>query len=130
MGIFRLIIAFTISLLSCLTIEAVTVPYIPQVTNYTVNQYEAGNQNWAAAQANDGKMYFGNNRGLLQFDGVRWNLYKLPNNLAVRSVFIDDDGRIYVGSFEEFGYFEQDNKNQLIYHSLKEQVTGYKFFNE
>lgn len=130
MGIFRLIIAFTISLLSCLTIEAVTVPYIPQVTNYTVNQYEAGNQNWAAAQANDGKMYFGNNRGLLQFDGVRWNLYKLPNNLAVRSVFIDDDGRIYVGSFEEFGYFEQDNKNQLIYHSLKEQVTGYKFFND
>lgn len=43
---------------------------------------------------------------------------KLPNNLGVRALYISKDGRIYVGSFEEFGYFEMDDENDLIYHSL------------
>lgn len=111
-------------------LEAVSVPYIPQVINYSVNDYKAGNQNWGVAQAANGTMYFGNNRGLLQFDGIRWTLYKLPNNILVRSVHIATDGRIYVGSFEEFGYFETDERNQLIYHSLKEQLSDYHFQND
>lgn len=106
------------------------VSYIPQVTNYSVNDYKAGNQNWAVAQDKQGIIYFGNNRGLLQFDGIRWTLYKLPNNIAVRSVYAADSGRIYVGSFEEFGYFDRDKYNQLVYHSLKQKVSGYKFFND
>lgn len=129
MRIFRLLILGVMALLPCVA-EAVHVPYIPQVINYSVNDYNAGNQNWAVSQGVDGKMYFGNNRGLLQFDGIRWNLYKLPNNIAVRSVYVAPDGRIYVGSFEEFGYFDTDDKNQLIYHSLKDRVTDYKFFND
>lgn len=63
-------------------------------------------------------MYIGNNRGLLVFDGIHWDLVKLPNNLGVRALYISKDGRIYVGSFEEFGYFEMDDENDLIYHSL------------
>lgn len=109
---------------------ATFVPYIPQVINYSVGNYKAGNQNWAVAQASNGFMYFGNNRGLLQFDGIRWSLYKLPNSIVVRSVYIAQDGRIYVGSFEEFGYFEKDERNQLVYHSLKELVKGYQFRND
>lgn len=104
--------------------------YIPQVTNYSVNDYKAGNQNWAVAQDKQGIIYFGNSRGLLQFDGIRWTLYKLPNNTAVRSVYVADSGRIYVGSFEEFGFFDRNQYNQLVYHSLKQKVSGYKFFND
>ena len=63
-------------------------------------------------------MYIGNNRGLLAFDGIHWDLVKLPNNLGVRALYISKEGRIYVGSFEEFGYFEVDDENDLIYHSL------------
>lgn len=112
-----MLICCVIALLFCITGNA-KVPYIPKITNYSVSDYKAGNQNWAVAQGPGGKMYIGNNRGLLVFDGIHWDLVKLPNNLGVRALYISKDGRIYVGSFEEFGYFEVDDENDLIYHSL------------
>lgn len=77
--------------------------YIPKIINYSVSDYKAGNQNWAVSQGPGGKMYIGNNRGLLVFDGIHWDLVKLPNNLGVRALYISKDGRIYVGSFESSG---------------------------
>lgn len=112
---------------------ALEIPFIPPVYNYTTSHYKAGNQNWSIAQDQEGVIYFGNNNGLLSFDGVNWNLHKLPNNLAVKSIFIDFNhypNRIYVGSFEEFGYFERDRYNRLIYHSLRNQVGNYQFHND
>lgn len=94
------------------------VSYIPKIINYSVSDYKAGNQNWAIAQGADGKMYVGNNRGLLIFDGIRWTLVKLPNNLGVRTLYVAGNGRVYIGSFEEFGYFELDGRNEFVYHSL------------
>jgi hypothetical protein len=112
------------------TSNAVSIPYTPQVINYSVADYKAGNQNWSVVQHANGRMYFGNNRGLLEYDGVRWKLFILPNNAAVRSLYIAKDNRIYVGSFEEFGYFEADADNRLLYYSLKDKVEDYAFFND
>lgn len=112
---------------------ALDIPFIPPVYNYTTSNYKAGNQNWAIAQGRNGAIYFGNNNGLLSFDGVNWRLHKLPGSLSVKSIFVDPDSpseRIYVGSFEEFGYFERNHTNQLVYHSLKSLVKGYEFHND
>lgn len=106
------------------------VSYIPKIINYSVSDYKAGNQNWAVAQGSDGKMYIGNNRGLLIFDGIHWTLRKLPNNASVRSLYIAENGRIYVGSFEEFGYFEEDSRNELVYHSLSDSVSSAHYNND
>lgn len=113
--------------------RAQDIPFIPPVYNYTTGNYKAGNQNWAIAQGSNGVIYFGNNNGMLSFEGVNWKLHSLPNNLSVKSIYIDSDSareRIYVGSFEEFGYFESDEKNQLIYHSVKSLLKDYTFHNE
>src|SRR5690554_3414657 len=110
-----------------------SIPFIPPVYNYTTNNYKAGNQNWAIAQDKNGIIYFGNNNGLLSFDGTNWELHLLPNNLSVKSIYIDSAGpkeRIYVGSFEEFGYFERSETSQLIYHSIKDKVVDYNFHND
>jgi hypothetical protein len=112
------------------TSKAVSIPYTPQVINYSVADYKAGNQNWSVSQHANGRMYFGNNRGLLEYDGVRWKLFILPDNGAVRSLYVAKDNRIYVGSFEEFGYFEAGADNSLVYYSLKDKVTDYAFFND
>lgn len=106
------------------------VSYIPPVRNYSVSKYKAGNQNWSIAQGEDGRMFFGNNKGLLVYDGARWQLHELPDKNAARSVYVDTDGRIYTGSFEEFGYFEVDNKGLFTYTSLSDLVTGYTFNND
>lgn len=47
-------------------------PFIPPVYNYTTSNYKAGNQNWSIRQSKNGVIYFGNNNGLLSFDGVNW----------------------------------------------------------
>ena len=106
------------------------VPFSPIVRNYSVLDYNAGNENWAVAQDECGVMYFGNNSGLLRYDGSRWKLFPLPTSGIVRAVYVASDRRIYVGSFEEFGYFEQNDLNLLEYHSLKEQVKGFDFHND
>jgi len=80
--------------------------------------YHAGQQNWMIDQGVDGHMYFANNDGVLEFDGLNWNLYSLPKGIIARSLLVLDDGRIYVGGFNEFGYFVADSTGQLVYHSL------------
>ncbi len=50
---------------------------LPPVTNFDVNDYDAGNQNWSIERA-EGYIYVANNDGLLEFDGTNWRLYKLP----------------------------------------------------
>ena len=95
--------------------------FIPATTNYTVDSYNAGHQNWSCTQGPNGVMYFGNNNGLLTFDGFFWNLYSVPGNFAVRSVFVDGD-RIYIGSFEEFGYFRKNDRGELDYVSLSDSI--------
>lgn len=90
----------------------------PFIQNYSRLDYRAGQQNWMIDQAADGRMYFANNDGLLEFDGSNWNLIPLPKGIIVRSVYISKDGKIYVGGFNEFGFFEPDSAGRLVYHSL------------
>lgn len=66
--------------------------------------YKSGNQNWMISQHNNGWMYFANNKGLLEFDGVNWETYSIHNAKA-RAVTVAPDGKIYVGGIDQFGYF-------------------------
>lgn len=103
--------------------------FTPVVTNFSKNDYRASNQNWSIGQTSDGIMYFGNNQGLLQFDGSSWEIHRMPQNKMVRSILVKGN-RIYVGSFEEFGYFAKNNAGQLIYTSLADQLQGYEMKND
>jgi ligand-binding sensor domain-containing protein/DNA-binding CsgD family transcriptional regulator len=91
---------------------------VPKIINYASKVYGSGVQNWDVTQDENGIMYFGNNEGLLSFDGRYWRVYPLPNATIVRSVCADQNGRIYVGGQDEMGYFEADEKGSLTYHSL------------
>ena len=77
-------------------LQASPIPFSPIVRNYSVSDYNAGIQNWAIAQDERGVMYFGNNSGLLEFDGSAWRLYELPTKGIVRAIYISEDGKIYV----------------------------------
>lgn len=111
-------------------LQASPIPFSPIVRNYSVSDYNAGIQNWAIAQDERGVMYFGNNSRLLEFDGSAWRLYELPTKGIVRAIYISEDGRIYVGSYEEFGYFVRTPYDTLEYHSLKNKVKDFAFHND
>lgn len=95
----------------------------PLVQQFTKNNYNAGNQNWSVAVANDGIIYVGNTEGLLSFDGHYWKLHPLKNKSTVRSVQTAADGKIYTGGFREFGYWERKPSGKLHYHSLSNLVS-------
>jgi len=91
---------------------------LPDIRNYKKYDYKGETQNWDINQDKNGNIYFANNAGLLQFDGSSWTKYTLPNNSEIRSVKIDSSGKIFVGGYNEFGYFKANAKGKLIYFSL------------
>lgn len=103
--------------------------YAPYFQNYDLSQYSAGNQNWGISKADDGRLYVANSKGLLEFDGVKWTLSTLPNKTTMRSVHAVDK-RVYIGSYEEFGFWERNNFGQLRYTSLSESLKPNGILNE
>jgi ligand-binding sensor domain-containing protein/DNA-binding CsgD family transcriptional regulator len=101
------------------------------VQNYSKQVYQAGTQVWSISQDRQGMMYFGNNSGLLTYDGRYWNLFPVTNGSVIRSVKVTHDGRVYVGASNEFGYFIFDPLKGMKYTSLLEMVPiEYRDFGE
>jgi hypothetical protein len=91
----------------------------PMVRNYSRKISNSASQNWDVAQDPNDWMYFANNNGLLEYDGSSWMIYPIRNYTNVRSVYYDmKSDKIYVGAFNEFGYYERNTFGKLVYHSL------------
>lgn len=97
--------------------------FSPNIYNYSIAEYKASNQNWDVYRADNGKVYVANNIGLLEYDGLDWRLFQLPNQTTVRSVLVFND-LIFTGSFEEFGYWKEDDYGGLKYKSLSELIKS------
>ena len=97
--------------------------FSPSIQNYSIAEYHAGNQNWSLGRSDNGKVYVANNVGLLEYDGISWKLFQLPNQTTVRSVFAYNDF-IFTGSFEEFGYWKKNEYGQLTYTSLSNSIKS------
>ena len=90
----------------------------PLITNYSPKEYGAFQGNWAISQDKRGIMYFGNDIGLLEFDGINWRVYQVPNKTTLRSMASGADGQLYVGAVGDLGYFSPDTSGRLTFHSL------------
>lgn len=101
---------------------------LPEIRNYKRTDYKGGTQNWNIDQDSNENIYFANNDGLFQFDGTVWSKYELPNKSVVRSIKTHSSGKIFVGGYNEFGYFKPDYNGKLLYFSLskflKEKVQN------
>ncbi len=95
---------------------------LPFSRHFKPTEYNASRQNWSINQTQNGFMYFGNNDGLLEYNGQEWKTYTVPNHSAVRYIYIGADDKIYIGAFNEFGYYERNQYGFLIYTSLSSQI--------
>ncbi len=91
----------------------------PSIRNYPKSEYNGGTQNWGISQDQHGFMYFANNDGILRFDGFNWQMLDTDIPLPVRSVYVDDDNRIFVGLIDNFGEIKSDNSGKYKFHSLR-----------
>jgi ligand-binding sensor domain-containing protein/DNA-binding CsgD family transcriptional regulator len=96
----------------------------PHLINYPKKVYNAASQNWSITQDLRGFMYFGNNDGLLEFDGQQWRLYSLLNRFMYRAVYVSVDGTIYVGLTNDFGIMKPDENGRLSYQSIFEKFPN------
>lgn len=102
-----------------------------QAKYFSVDEYQAGLQNWAIAQDNRGVMYFGNALGVLEFDGENWTRYALNNSSTVRSLAVGVKGDVFVGGYGEMGVLAPNSKGIMEYRSLMPKVdSAYLDFKE
>ncbi|MDZ7757302.1 triple tyrosine motif-containing protein [Rhodohalobacter sp.] len=93
------------------------------------SQQKVGNQNWDIATDGSQRILVANNYGLLVIDGEATRLHNLPEETMFRSVeYIN--ARIYTGSFEDFGFWEESESGELLYHSLASRLENPEMNND
>jgi len=92
------------------------IPFV--IRNFEKQEYAAESQNWSVDRAPNGYIYAANNAGLLEFDGVEWSFYPSPGGNVIRSVAVDNQGRIYSSGYRELGFWQRNGKGELLYTSL------------
>ncbi|MDG5800013.1 triple tyrosine motif-containing protein [Marinilabiliaceae bacterium ANBcel2] len=94
---------------------------IPEVEYFSRRDYNGGTQNWSVSQMDNGLIYFANNDGVLEYDGTTWRFLDEFGNFVIRSVKAHDD-TLYVGSYNEYGYYKLNKRNDYEYISLTDEV--------
>lgn len=89
---------------------------MPFIKNYPPKIYKGDSQIWCVIQDKRGVMYFGSKDGVIEFDGNNWK--KITTGFTVRSLNIDEKGRIYVGGSGDFGYLYINENNTIKFESL------------
>ncbi|MBX2870960.1 MAG: hypothetical protein KTR30_02645 [Saprospiraceae bacterium] len=103
----------------------------PFITNYASEFYSVAGKNWDIGQGEDGKMYFANNYGLVEFNGYDWQRIGQPLNQSELRSFALTAERIYIGGTSEIGYFDRNSRGQLNYHILNDLILDTAFaFND
>lgn len=90
------------------------------IKNYNNADYQAAGLNYTGIKSSKGHFYFANENGVLRYDGSRWQLIPIKNFAAAFALAEGNDGRIYVGSLNEFGYLQKSN-DDYEYVSISEE---------
>ncbi len=96
----------------------------PQIYNYPKSVYSAATQNWGVSQDKNGFLYFANNNGVLRFDGSNWELTKISETSPIRSVFVDDQDRIFVGLLSDFGMLVKTEQGTMAFQSFRQLLPN------
>ncbi len=95
----------------------------PPVHNYSPNDFHGDPRIWAVTQDLVGMMYFGNDNGIILYDGSRWQVVPTANHSRVRSLAVSAAGTVYTGSVGEFGYLVFDPTGRTRYVSLSKRLA-------
>ena len=90
----------------------------PLLQRYTAKDYSGNPQHSTIATDKSGRLYVGNNEGILRFDGTTWELIELPGRQNVRDLVRANDGKIYVASFDTFGELVTDQSGKTTFVEL------------
>ncbi len=96
----------------------------PFVLNFTTKQYQSHEQNYDVLQAKNGKMYFANFAGILEFDGTKWTKIAMNSGMRVLSLAKNEHGVIFAGGLSDFGFLQHDKFGNLSFVSLADSLKN------
>lgn len=99
----------------------------PIITNYSSSGIGPAAQIWGIEQDKNGVFYFATNSGVTKFNGTDWVIYKTPLSATVRSLAINDQGKIFVGATREFGFLKSNPLGNYEYISLSDSLLEKNF---
>jgi DNA-binding CsgD family transcriptional regulator len=94
-----------------------------QISNYEINNLGAGNQNWDIESDGKQRIFVANNHGLLVLENTNIRLFEIEERTVFRSVAYLND-RVYTGSFEDFGFWEENEEGEFHYTSLAAKLEN------
>jgi len=94
------------------------------LTTYSTADQNAGSQNFCVTESARGVMYIGNLAGVLEYDGAWWRLIKIGDELPGVALSPLPDGRIAVGSMDDFGVLAPDASGLTRYKSLRDGLPS------
>lgn len=92
------------------------------IKNYPPNVYHASPAVFNIAKDREGLLYFGTNKGVVVYDGARWQMVSISNYSDVKTLEPGPDGKIYVGANGNFGYLEHDLRDGFKYISISDSL--------
>ncbi len=93
------------------------------IKSYATRDYAAHAQVWGVAQDATGVLFFGNNPGVVTFDGATWRSITIPGSSdSCRAVTTAPDGKVYVGGTNVFGYVQPRGDGRHQFTSLVEHL--------
>jgi signal transduction histidine kinase/CheY-like chemotaxis protein len=95
---------------------------VPVFQSHSFKEYKDFGQIWTILQDKRGIMYFGDSGGdLLEYDGATWR--KVTTNMSViRSLKMDDTGKVWVGGSGSFGYLVPNATGTTQYVPLVDKI--------
>lgn len=91
---------------------------IPSFRNYSSTDYHAHNRNFDISTDDYGTVFVANFEGLIYFDGSSWRKIHTPGISRVTRIARDNNGRVWVGGYNVFGYLEADQNGCLSLHTI------------
>ena len=100
----------------------------PVSKSYSMQMVQGAEQyNWSIVKDKFGAIYLGNdNNMVIRFDGTRWTSIPMNQNNPsdARSLGVDENGILYVGGTNEFGYIEPDSTGKRVYRSMTDRLAS------
>ncbi|MEO1417387.1 MAG: hypothetical protein AAFW00_19025 [Bacteroidota bacterium] len=99
---------------------------LPPLQNYTPEAYAQAGKVWGIQSSKNGLVYFATDKGLLEFDGLRWRRFAGSKGFT-RSLLIANDSLIYTGADKDFGYWKREGLQGFTYQScypFRESTKG------
>lgn len=90
---------------------------VPLLQNFTPSQYQNSGKIWDIQTAPNGMVYMASDKGLLEFDGKNWAVFKGSAGFT-RSVLVVNDSLIFTGSDLDFGVWKRNRFKTFEYTSL------------